>query len=280
MQDMIYDLLASKDLLEAKCHLEVIDKVLTKQDINRSAFCRKLSQTLQEWLLLNTSWNLFEDNKPKYYIYPAEDSLPYYFASSGLMLGRVREVRYSIKSLITYIDETIIRPTGYFLTVEQEGKILSTLTAKFPFWEVVSANRPLVILNFNNTNRIYNSLCGTDEGEKSSVILMYNMKDNSVIPEYVFLHELGHALQIALTGSADDVPNEFIEFHNSMPYTEKINQGDKDATELFADTFAISVMMNTELSCFDPFHFSDSLNAHFEAFYFKLFDKYRYWRAI
>jgi hypothetical protein len=277
---MIYDLLRSEDLLEAKHHLEMIDKFLDRQDVNRSAFCKKLAQSLNEWLFLLSNENIFEDKKPEYYIYQTKVSLLYYLASNDLTLGRVREMRQNIKRLITYIDETSIPPSGRFLAVEKEEKILSVLFMKYPYLEIVSANRPLVVLNFNSTNRASNSFCGTDEGVKSSVILMYNMKDNSVIPEYVFLHELGHALQIALTGSADDVPNEFIEFHNSMPYTEKINQGDKDATELFADTFAISVMRNTELSCFDPFHFSDSLNAHFEAFYFNLFDKYRYWRDI
>ena len=280
MYDMIYDLLRSEDLLEAKHHLEMIDKFLDRQDVNRSAFCKKLAQSLNEWLFLLSNENIFEDKKPEYYIYQTKVSLLYYLASNDLTLGRVREMRQNIKRLITYIDETSIPPSGRFLAVEKEEKILSVLFMKYPYLEIVSANRPLVVLNFNSTNRASNSFCGTDEGVKSSVILMYNMKDNSVIPEYVFLHELGHALQIALTGSADDVPNEFIEFHNSMPYTEKINQGGKDATELFADTFAISVMRNTKLSCFDPFHFSDPLNAHFEAFYFKLFDKYRYWRAI
>ena len=100
---------------------------------------------------------------------------------------------------------------------------------------------------------------------------MYNMKNISFIPEYVFLHELGHALQAAMSGSVLTVPDEFIDFHNSLPGTPRIEHGNTDAPELFADAFAIAVMRGTELYRFDPFHFSDGLNGLLEAFFEELF---------
>ena len=274
MHEMIYSLLKSKDLLEAKYHLKIIDDALAKQSVNRSIFCKKLSQALKEWVFLGTSADIYGDEKRKYYIYPENRSMPYYLASFGLALGRVREVRQSIKNQISYIDEAIVPPSGCSLTVEAEEKILFTLTQKFPFWEIASANSPLVILNLNSTNKYYNSFCGTDVNSKSSVIYMYNLNDNTIAAEYVFLHELGHVLQIALSGSTQNVPNEFIQFHESLSNVTKLEQGSEEAIEAFADTFAISVMRGTELSDFDPFNFHDALNERFEAFYIDLFRKY------
>jgi len=183
-------------------------------------------------------------------------------------------LRRNIKRFITLIDETVIPPSGRFLTVEREEKILSVLFMKYPYLEIVSANRPLIVLNFDSTNRLYNSFCGTDDNVRSRVICMFNMNDSTVSPEYVFLHELGHALQIAITGSVSDVPIEFIKYQNLLPGVEKLNQGDEIAAEVFADIFAIAVMRNTEFSCFDPLNNPDIINASFETFFSQLFDKY------
>ena len=103
---------------------------------------------------------------------------------------------------------------------------------------------------------------------------MFNMKDESVISEYVFLHELGHVLHSVITGSVLTVPDEFIKFHNSIPDALHIEHGNMDALELFADTFAISVMRGTELSCYDPFHFEDAPNGMLELFFTRVFDKW------
>jgi hypothetical protein len=104
---------------------------------------------------------------------------------------------------------------------------------------------------------------------------MYNIKDDSIAPEYVFLHELGHVLQVAITGSDQLVPEEFINFNNSLPNVN-LKQGDCEAPDLFADTFAVAVMQGTCLHQFNPFPFSDQLNETFETFHTKLLEKHKY----
>jgi hypothetical protein len=99
------------------------------------------------------------------------------------------------------------------------------------------------------------------------------MKDTSFAPEYVFLHEFGHILQISLTNSNLSVPNEFIEFNNTI-LNVKLEQGSEEAIESFADTFAIAVMRGTDLYRYNPFPFPDTLNEIFEKFHFKLIEKY------
>jgi len=275
MYDLIYELIRSGDLLEANTYLKQIDAALDAQTVNRSAFCKQLAQALTEWTYRLRNKELFVYEISKYYIFTDWESIPYYLAFSGLSLGRVREVRRYIKDQIAYINETIIEPTGNCITVDTEKKVMSILEAKYPFFEVAATKNPLHILNINNTNRIYNSTTGCSESSVPLAVHMYNMKDSDTAPEYVFLHELGHVLQASLTNSVLYVPDEFIQLHNTIPSARRLEQGNPDAPEVFADTFAVAVMRGTELSCYDPFNFPEALNEVLEKFYKKLFEKYR-----
>lgn len=255
MYDTIYDLVKSEDLLEANRLLKMIDNALTSQSITRSNFCRALSQAVIEWSAIGRYEDIFAGIRPEYHIYSASNAIPPYLASYGLALGKVRETRKNIRLLIADIDNTVIKPSGISMSLEDEEQVLSTLSNKFPFFlEIISANKTLNILNINNTHRLFNSMCGVSENAASFVVYMFNMKDCSIAPEYVFLHELGHVLQIALTGSDLLVPNEFIDFNNSLPKVN-LEQGTYDAVEAFADTFAIAVMHGTSLCGFNPFPF-------------------------
>jgi len=84
MYDIIYELVSSKDLLEANSILKKIDEALTNQSVNRSTFCRKLSQTVVEWTVMSRSDDIFATLRPKYHIYKAPFSVPPYLASFGL----------------------------------------------------------------------------------------------------------------------------------------------------------------------------------------------------
>ena len=274
MYDLIYNLVKSKDLLEANSLLKMIDRTLTNEDVNRPDYCKKLSQAIMQWAVMWIEGSIFTGVRSKYRIFPANRAIPYYLASFGLAVGKVRDTRKNIAKLIADIDKTIIEPSGISLSAEDEEEILSVLSTKFPFWEIVSPNSPLDILNINNSHRLFNSMCGASGDASSFVVYMFNMKDDTAAPEYVFLHELGHALQIALTGSDSLVPTEFIEFNNTLPDV-RMEQGDRGVPELFADTFAIAVMRGTDLWHYSPFPFSDALNELFEKFFTALFEKYR-----
>jgi hypothetical protein len=273
LYDLVYEILKSDDLIEVSRQLKLIDEGLTNKTIDRSRYCKKLAQAVSEWSLFSRLESVFEDKKPDYYIHPPNRSVSLYLATHGLTSGKVREMRKNIKTLISNIDNEIIKPTGNYLTVDNGEKTLSILSDKFPYWKTVSPNAAIDILIMKNSHRLYNSLCGTDDNYKKFVVYMFNMKDDSLRPEYVFLHELGHLLQMALTGSVLIVPDEFINFHNSTQY-EKLEQGNPDAAEVFADIFAIAVMRGTVLSDFYPFSFPDVLNERFEKFFNELFNKY------
>ena len=272
MNDIIYDLVQTNDLLEMSRILKMIDEDCINQK-NRSAFFKNLAQTVFEWTVLGRG-DLFAQEKPRYYIHTTNKSIPIYLTSVGLTpANNVRKIKRIINELISDIDKTIVEPSGISLTVDAEERILSVLSCKFPFWKVVPASTTLDIININNTHRSFNSVCGVSGDATTFYIYMFNMKDSNSIPEYVFLHELGHVLQIVLSGSETLVPYEFIEFNKTV-LGITLKQGSPEAIEAFADTFSIAVMHDTDFCSYNPFPFPDRLNECFERFFFKLFDKY------
>ncbi|MHB9038658.1 MAG: hypothetical protein ACYC64_18570 [Armatimonadota bacterium] len=209
----------------------------------------------------------------RYIIYPPSFSIPAYLMANGLAVGKVRESTMHIRNLIDYIDTSITSPSGNCLTDERAERVLQVLVAKFPYFDIVSKHKPLNILCIDNTDKRYNSQCGINASGDECIILMFHMKDSEISPEYVFLHELGHALQIALTGSDAIVPEEFIRFYQGL--NSPLEQGNPDAPDVFADTFAMAVMRGTELSPHDPFHVSDNLKGAMERLITEIFQKHQ-----
>jgi hypothetical protein len=138
---------------------------------------------------------------------------------------------------------------------------------KFPFFDVIS-QKPLYIFHLANSHKAFNSMSGFGDGEEAGhgVIVMFHMKDQDVSPEYVFLHELGHILQVAITQSPSVVPPVFLRFHNEIGGAP-LRESNPDAPEVFADTFAIAVMHGTELEKYNPFSLHEPFCHTFEMFY-------------
>ena len=105
-------------------------------------------------------------------------------------------------------------------------------------------------------------------------------------PEYVYLHELGHALHCKITDSIEVIPETFIPifeatFNNSFDKVDKI-----DIPEIFADSFTVAVAYNTPYSEHVPFcNMFRDIDQQILAEYFKLIceapelslDKNRFW---
>lgn len=268
---LIWGLLDATDLLTAGEALKEIDVFLSENTTSRSAFCRKLAKALTESVLPLMNWSLFDDKR--YTIYPSAPSVPIYLVVNGLAVGKVRDTTLNIKKLIEYIDTFITDPSGNCLTERRAERVLQVLVAKFPYFDVVGKYKPLNILNINNTDKRFNSQCGINASGDECIILMYHMKDSDISPEYVFLHELGHALQIALTGSNEIVPEEFIRFHEGL--NSPLKQGNPDAPDVFADTFAMAVMRGTKLCSHDPFELSDNLKLAMERLITGIFQRHQ-----
>ena len=65
----------------------------------------------------------------------------------------------------------------------------------------------------------------------------------------IFIHELGHCVNIALTGEPETPPEDFALVTSLIG----VNHENSDASELFAHCFAMSLLIEPDLLNSDPF---------------------------
>jgi hypothetical protein len=68
-----------------------------------------------------------------------------------------------------------------------------------------------------------------------NTIVSYKPRKSNLIPEYIFIHEVGHLLTFNLTGNPERVPESFIEFNKKFnPSWQKV------LVEIFVDLFYLT----------------------------------------
>lgn len=67
-------------------------------------------------------------------------------------------------------------------------------------------------------------------------------------PEYVFMHEQGHALQVSITGEISEIPTSFAPVSRQLfnPVSDEVKP------EIFADCFAVAAMTSSSFAAKNP----------------------------
>ena len=94
--------------------------------------------------------------------------------------------------------------------------------------------------------RCYQKSDGTVEAD---VYLPVPHKDSSATPQSILLHEIGHMINLALTGTMEVQPDDF----QVVSALLHLNLDGVDSKEFFAHCFAMSLLMEPELTSADPF---------------------------
>ncbi len=267
---LVSNLLDAADLLTVRKTLEEIGIFLSESSTGRGALCKVLSKALLEQAMPFAGWTLL--NSKRYVVYPPAVAIPIYLWMHGLAAGTMRDTAPRVRKLVGHIDACFAAPSGNRLTEARAKRVLHVLQAKFPYIDIVSKREPLRVFLFDNCHRQYNSEYGMGTKAGQHFVFMYHMRDSEHSPEYVFLHELGHALHASINGTLDTVPEEFMRFDEA--YGGRVKQGSPEAPEVFADLFAIAAMRGTELSAHDPFGFPDDFKGNVELFIKALLQKY------
>ncbi len=97
------------------------------------------------------------------------------------------------------------------------------------------------------------SFCRCFETSKSSacadLYLTVPHMEQAATPQSILLHELGHGVNLALTGNVDLQPEDFILVTSLIGLT----QSSYDRKEFFAHCFAMSLLVEPDLQKADPF---------------------------
>ena len=90
----------------------------------------------------------------------------------------------------------------------------------------------------------------TDGSVVADIYMLIPHKDLEATPQSMFLHELGHCVNIALTGNPEVVPEDFALVTSLIG----VNRDDCDVSEFFTHCFAMSLLIEPDLLKADPFN--------------------------
>ena len=175
-----------------------------------------------------------------------------------------REFFSGVKRLIARCNE-FTAPCGDAVSEDEMSPILESAQEKFRVLDIIAPVKPLNIISLNNSHIVFNSQCGIGYGAApEAVIFVYHPRaDAQHTKEFIFAHEIGHAVHIALTGGVSVLPDDFDAFN------ERLNifwQTVEQKREAFADVAAFAILNSgglreylpgppseSALDCFDSY---------------------------
>ena len=109
----------------------------------------------------------------------------------------------------------------------------------------------------------------TTQGSCGDIYLTIPHNSAPATPQSILLHELGHCVHMALTGSLQHIPPGFPAAFSCFP---TLAEKSADFTaEILAHCFAMSVLIDPALQAYDPFSMIDLPDKHlFQRYFMKL----------
>ena len=166
---------------------------------------------------------------------------------------RAEENVAQLSALANDITENYDNCDDSFLTAEAAAETMKVAERVYDFSKRVLRGQYLFIFLFHAKHRTEDSFCRcmnmTDGSVAADIYMLVPHKDHEATPQSVFLHELGHCVNIALTGNPEVPPEDFT-------FVMKLIEVDKvecDISEFFAHCFAMSLLIEPDLLNTDPF---------------------------
>jgi hypothetical protein len=125
----------------------------------------------------------------------------------------------------------------------------------YDFSTSVVRERHMFILLPDCGHHIYDAFCRrytfTDGSSACDIFMPHAVKDQITPPECIFLHELGHVLNVSLTGDIAIPPPSFQTFNELILRTEDCDAVMQEGNESFAHVFTMAALAHSELKEFD-----------------------------
>ena len=192
----------------------------------------------------------------KYYVVKKDKAFNYLLSTQLIKVHNPDDLSEIIHNLRYFSNNFIERETGSIIREKQIAKAIELISSKYPNFSNILKRIKLNIILLKVGDKKYNSTTAYAQNFTSFDIYCYYMKNNEeyqnnkLNPVYVFLHEMGHIINWLITKEDNVLPDDFLE--NAIMFRGLTNDN-PDALEVFADSFAMSVLYNTEYEKYDPF---------------------------
>ncbi len=139
------------------------------------------------------------------------------------------------------------------ISMEAAETVMSAVEQTYLFSQYVWKGHHTLIFLLPAIHRTEDSFCRcyqrADGSMQADIYLLIPHKDLSATPQSILLHEIGHIINLALTGTMEIQPDDF-RIVSTLLY---LNLNGVDNKEFFAHCFAMSLLMQPELASADPF---------------------------
>lgn len=178
---------------------------------------------------------------------------PVIYASHLLIsISNIRDYKVRLRKLIDMFENEFNEPKTVGLSKKQVNKILNFLQFKYGIFDIITCKTELEIFLFNNSHKQFNSFCevfsdaSQPETYSKQYILTFASRSEKHDPYQVLIHEIGHALQVALSHQVMMIPESFIEMNKELDVHLKNNT--VVTSDVFADIFSVVVMNKSYLA--------------------------------
>lgn len=243
---------------EIKSGLTAFIKFYEEKPKLRKRLC---GQLIDEAIIFGANYIIPKPNQKRNAVFIPPKAAPVVMILSFIpKIDDAEEIYEGLKRYLSRCNE-FTEPIEDIVTEKEMRAVIDSAQTKFKILDIVAPAKPLMIVSLNNSHIIRDSECGisADKASRESVIFVYHPRDVSKHDRvFIFAHELGHALHLALTGDVDVIPDKFDAFNESLGVSVKL-QTIPLKQEAFADVTAFAILSGGKLEKHLPHQFSEPM---------------------
>lgn len=235
-----------KKLSELAVHLKQVAETYSQHDyeqLHQELRARYEQQIMEAFMDRHSGWSIVEGNA----------ACMMYLYRNWSFSRKAKENAAHLSALADDIAENFEECDDVFMTAEAAVKTMEISERVYDFAKQVLHHQYMFIFLLQAKHRNEDSFCRcmkmADGSVAADIYMLIPHKDYEATPQSMFLHELGHCVNIALTGEPEVSPEDFTLVMKLIG----VDKAECDIPEFFAHCFAMSLLIEPELLSADPF---------------------------
>ena len=212
----------------------------------------------------------FMDRHPGWSVVKGNAACWMYLYRNWAFEEKAEENAAKLKALADDLIENYEDCEKEFLTADAAIETMKIADRVYDFSERILKGQHHFIFLFQARHKKEDSFCRCmnmlDGSVTADIYMLVPHKDHEATPQSMFLHELGHCVNIALTGNPEVVPADFALVTSLIG----VKQEGCDVSEFFAQCFAMSLLIEPDLLNADPFAMAPQKHKEIFRQYFKM----------
>ena len=244
------------DIPNQFCNLSDFLTVLLEEPMLSNAELRQIYHSLEEaWEKISVDALLVDH--PFWYVCTGKTACQLFLYRTWNWSKSLRQNKAQFRLIQEQLHTQFVPAGGPQIASQSAGHLLQLLDEELSFSQKVLAPEPMLVFLPDCGHRTYDAFCRPyilkNNTSACDIFLPRILRDRTATPESIFLHKLGHVLNVRLTGDVTQAPSAFLDF--GEPFFPGLSSKHCSISgELFAHCFAMGVFSrHPELQEFDPF---------------------------